>query len=340
MLKAKLGKTGLCVNKDGFGALPVQRRSVEDGVALVRAAYEAGLDFFDTARVYSDSEEKVGKALFDVRDKVVLATKTQATTPEVFWEDLKTSLRLLQTDYVDIYQFHNAARCYAPGDGTGMYEAMQEAKEKGMIRHISITTHKLGIAKEIIESGLYATLQYPFSYLSTEEECEMVRGCEEKGIGFISMKGLSGGLITDIEAARAFQAQFPGAVPIWGLQKLEELEELLAVMDTPGEMTEAVKARIAKDKAELQGNFCRGCGYCLPCPVDIRVSWCARMQLFLERSPWQGYVTDEWQKEMGKIEDCLQCGQCASRCPYDLDTPQLLVKNLAYYKEFLIQKGI
>jgi len=195
MSMVTLGSTGICVNKNGFGALPVQRVTKEDAVYLLRKAYDGGIRFFDTARAYSDSEEKLGAAFEGMREKVFISTKTMAKDVEGFWKDLETSLSLLKTDYIDIYQFHNPSFCPKPGDGTGLYEAMLEAKAQGKIRHIGITNHRMSVAEEIIESGLYETLQFPFCYLATEKDLELVELCREHDMGFIAMKGLSGGLL-------------------------------------------------------------------------------------------------------------------------------------------------
>src|SRR5690554_3229251 len=198
-----LGKTKISVNKNGFGALPIQRISKEAAAVLLRKAYKNGIQFFDTARFYTDSEEKIRYALHDVRDKIYLASKTMTTKVDEFWEQLNTTLALLKTDYLDIYQFHNPDFCPKPDDGSGLYEAMLEAKEKGMIRHIGITNHRLPVAIEAVKSGLYETLQFPFSYLSTDKEIELVKLCQEHEVGFIAMKALSGGLITNSAAAYA-----------------------------------------------------------------------------------------------------------------------------------------
>ena len=183
-----LGSTGITVNKNGFGALPIQRISQEDAVYLARKAYRAGIRFFDTARAYTDSEVKLGEAFDGIRTEVYIATKTAAQNAEDFWKDLHTSLTNLRTDYIDLYQFHNPAFCPKPGDGSGLYEAMQEAKAKGMIRHIGITNHRLAVAHEAIDSGLYETLQFPFSYISGEQELELVNKCKAANMGFIAMK--------------------------------------------------------------------------------------------------------------------------------------------------------
>lgn len=334
MKQVRLGKTGIVVPQSGFGALPVQRVSKEEAVHLLRRAYSGGMRFFDTARAYSDSEEKLGEAFgtgFVEREQIVIATKTHALTPEGFREDLETSLRLLRTDYIDIYQLHFAKQCYRPGDGTGLYECMLEAKAQGKIRHIGITTHSLKVAHEIIESGLYETLQYPFSYLSTEKEIAMMQACLAADMGFICMKGLSGGLITNSEAAMAFMDQYD-IVPIWGIQREKELDEWLSHMDRTPQMDEGIRSFVEGERRTLGGEFCRGCGYCMPCTVGIEIFNCNRMSLLLRRSPSAGWLSEAWQEKMKKIEDCIDCGKCKKACPYELDIPVLLRKNYEDYK--------
>ena len=335
MKTVRLGKTGITVPQNAFGCLPIQRDSKEVAVKLLREAYEGGMRFFDTARAYTDSEEKVGEAFDGMRDKIFIATKTHAKTPDGFWKDLETSLKLLRTDYIDIYQLHMAPQCYRPGDGTGMYECLVKAKEQGLIRHIGITAHKLMVAQEIVESGLYETLQYPFSYLSSEKEIALVNACREAGMGFICMKALAGGLITRSDAAMAYMTQFDGLVPIWGIQRENELREWLSYMDETPSMTDEIADYIKKEQDELSGSFCRGCGYCLPCPQGIEINNCARMSLMLRRAPSKAWLSEEYQAKMAKIENCINCRQCVKRCPYELDTPELLRRNLEDYKRVL-----
>lgn len=339
MAKVTLGKTGITVEKNSFGALPIQRISREEAVKLLRKAYDHGVTFFDTARYYTDSEEKVGAAFAGMRDRVILATKTGAQDAETFWKELHTSLEKLRTDYIDIYQFHNPSFCPRPEDGTGLYEAMLEAREKGMIRHIGITNHRLHVAHEAVESGLYETLQFPFCYLATEKDVELVENCTDAGMGFIAMKALSGGLINNSAAAYAFLAQYDNVLPIWGVQRESELDEFLSYIDHPPVMTEEIRALIEHDRAELQGEFCRGCGYCMPCPLGIEINNCARMSLMIRRAPSEAQLTEEMQAKMKKIEDCLHCGKCRSKCPYGLDTPTLLEKNYKDYCEILEGKA-
>lgn len=335
-----LGSTKITVNKNGFGALPIQRIGEADAGKLLRKAYENGIDFFDTARFYTDSEKKIGLALKDVREHIIIATKTGAQDAEGFWKDLETSLSLLQTDYVDIYQFHNPSFCPKPGDGTGLYEAMLEARDQGKVRHIGITNHRLSVAEEAVASGLYETLQFPFNYLATKQELALVEKCREKNMGFIAMKALSGGLITNSRAAYAYQAEFDNVEPIWGIQREKELDEFLSYIDNPPVMDEELRAVIEKDQKELAGNFCRGCGYCMPCPAGIEINNCARMSLLLRRSPSELQLTEEVQAKMKKIEDCLHCGNCMKKCPYGLNTPKLLEENYKDYQEVLAGKPL
>lgn len=338
MKNVTLGRTGICVPQNGFGALPVQRDSLEEAVKLLRKAYDGGMRFFDTARAYSDSEEKLGAAFGDgyvKRDEIIIATKTGAKTTEQFWEHLETSLSKLKTDYIDIYQFHLMGQCWKPGDGTGMYECMLKAKEQGKIRHIGGTAHKIGIAKELAESGLYETVQYPFSYLATDQEKELIYLCNKNNVGFICMKGLAGGLITNSKAAMAFVSQFDGTVPIWGIQRESELDEWLSYMDETPVLDDEITAFIESERKELMGDFCRGCGYCMPCTVGIEINNCNRMSLMLRRAPSASWLSEHWQKEMEKIENCIGCGACLSKCPYELNIPELLKKNLEDYREVL-----
>ncbi len=335
MQKVTLGKTGITVNKNGFGALPIQRISKEDAVCLVRMAYDAGITYFDTARWYTDSEEKLGEAFEGMRERVFIATKTGAADEETFWKDLNTSLTNLRTDYIDVYQFHNPAFCPKPDDGSGLYEAMMEAKAQGKIRHIGITNHRLAVAQEAVASGLYETLQFPFSYLSGRQELELVEACEQAQIGFVAMKALSGGLITNSAAAYAFLAQYENVLPIWGVQRKHELEEFISYIEHPPVLTKELEQLIAGDREQLSGEFCRGCGYCMPCPAGIEINTCARMSLLIRRSPSKSHLTEQAQEMMKKIENCLHCGKCKGKCPYELDTPTLLEKNYEDYKRIL-----
>ncbi len=335
MRQITIGSTGITVPQSGFGALPIQRDDLDTAKRILRRAFAGGFRFFDTARAYSDSEYKLGQALADVRDQITIASKTMALTPKDFWADLELSLHNLQTDYLDLYQFHCANQVFCPGDGTGMYECMLEAKAQGKIRHIGITAHKIGVAEEAIASGLYETLQFPFSYLSSARELALVSACQKANMGFIAMKALAGGLINRSDAAMAYMNQFDNVVPIWGIQREAELDQWLSYMDNTPSMTPELANFIETEKGSLTGDFCRGCGYCMPCPVGIEISTCARMSLMLRRAPSEAWLTPEHQAQMQNVTSCLQCGECMKKCPYELNTPELLKRNYEDYQNIL-----
>jgi aryl-alcohol dehydrogenase-like predicted oxidoreductase len=341
MATLTLGRTGLVINKDAFGALPIQRTSKAEAALILGKALDEGINLIDTARAYTDSEEKIAAALAHRRNEFFIATKTAAKDAAAFWKDLDTSLRTLKTDRIDVYQIHNPSVVPRPEDGSGLYEALQMAQHQGKIRFIGITCHHLGLAREAAESGLYDTLQFPFSYLSDKREIELADYCGRNGIGFMAMKALCGGLLTDIFTARAWMEGFRNAVPLWGIQRAEELDLLTEAMRRPSAgLSDRERARIEADRAELAGDFCRGCAYCAPCPAGIQIFICARMSLMTRRMPLEQVLSDEFRGFMEKAEDCTECGVCASKCPYGLNPPELLKRNCADYRIFLSEHGL
>ncbi len=335
MQKMRLGRTGLQVGRTAFGALPIQRLGIDAAVELLRQAHAGGIDFFDTARGYTDSEEKLGLAFADIRGEVLLATKTHARDRKSLLENVETSLAKLRTDHIDLYQLHNPEVLPDPADPEGTFVGLLEAKARGWVRHIGITNHRLAVALEAAESGLYETVQYPLNLLSTKEELRLIEVCRDRDVGLIAMKAMSGGLLSSASAAFAFLRQFDNVLPIWGIQRETELSEFLALEKDPPALDARLETLIEKDRAELSGAFCRACGYCMPCPEGIPISMAARMSLLLSRMPAEGFLTPEWQERMESIERCQDCGQCTSRCPYHLDTPALLKANLADYRRRL-----
>jgi len=335
MQKTILGRTNLTVSRVGFGALPIQRVDMETAKRILRKAYDNGINFFDTARGYTDSEEKIGNALSDVRENIIIASKTPGRNKKEVLEHLETSLRYLKTDYIDIYQLHNPKTLPDPNDPDSTHSALLEAKEKGLIRFIGITNHKLNLAIEAVKSGLYDTVQFPLNCLSSDEDLQLVDLCKQHNVGFIAMKAMGGGLITSPASTFAFLWQFSNVVPIWGIQHEWELDEFLALEKSPPAMDEKMLEMIEKDRAELAGSYCRGCGYCMPCPVGIEINTSARISLLLKRSPIQNFITDEYRNKMELITKCKECGQCRAKCPYELDTPSLLKTELKKYREFI-----
>ena len=334
MRKIRLGKTELMVTSTAMGCLPVQRCDEDYAVRLLRAAYEGGINYFDTANAYTDSEKKIGLALSDVRDKIIISTKSAARDKAGVLAHIENSLRMMKTDYIDLFQFHQVTEVPDPNDPNGAYAGALEAKGKGWIRHIGVTSHRVNIAEDCIASGLFETLQFPFSYISSERDLALAQKCKEADMGFIAMKGLAGGMLNNARACHAFMKSYENVVPIWGIQKLEELEQWLALAEEDPDLDEELSAFIRQERQELSGSFCRSCGYCMPCPAGIEIFNCARMNMLLRRSPWQQYMTDTWREKMEKINDCIGCRSCSSRCPYQLDTPNLLKYMLKDYREF------
>ena len=334
MRKIRLGKTELMVTSTAMGCLPVQRCDEDYAVRLLRAAYEGGINYFDTANAYTDSEKKIGLALSGVRDKIVISTKSAARDKAGVLAHIENSLRMMKTDHIDLFQFHQVTEVPDPNDPNGAYAGALEAKERGWIRHIGVTSHRVNIAEDCIASGLFETLQFPFSYISSERDLALAQKCKEADMGFIAMKGLAGGMLNNARACHAFMKSHDNVVPIWGIQKLEELEQWLALAEEDPDLDEELSAFIRQERQELSGSFCRSCGYCMPCPAGIEIFNCARMNMLLRRSPWQQYMTDAWREKMEKINDCIGCHSCSSRCPYQLDTPNLLKYMLKDYREF------
>ena len=338
MESVKLGKTNIIVNKLGFGALPLQRAEEKDAINFLKKAYNNKINFYDTARAYSNSEERIGKALSDVRENIYIASKTKSLTPEEVWKDLETSLKNLKTDYIDLYQFHNPPFCPKPGDEHGIYDVFLEAKKEGLINHIGITSHKNALAIKEIKSGLFETMQYPFSYLSEERDFKIIELCNKNNIGFIAMKAMCGGLLKESKAAYAFMEEYPTVLPIWGIQKESELDEFLTYQKENIKLNSELENIIEEDKKELSEDFCRGCAYCQPCPNDININMCARMSLWIRRFPTEPYLTPEYEKMMEKTLECEDCGECIKKCPYELDIPRLLRENYKDYQNVLSGK--
>ncbi len=334
MQKTRLGRTGLMVTRSSFGALPIQRISFDEAKKILLKAYKGGINFYDTARMYTDSEEKLGYAFSDIRKDIIIATKSVATDRKTLLEHLETSLKNIKTDYVDILQLHNPGVLPDPEDPESSYAGMIEAKKKGMVRFVGITNHRIKTAIQAVESGLYDTMQFPLNSISSDIDLELIEICKKKDVGLIAMKAMSGGLITNSASTFAFLRQFDNVVPIWGIQREAELDEFLQLEKNPPELTDELWEVIKRDRTELAGNFCRACGYCMPCPVGIEIPTQARISLLMRRAPYQPFLSDEFKEKMELINKCIECGQCKNHCPYSIDTPNLLKLQLQDYNEF------
>jgi aryl-alcohol dehydrogenase-like predicted oxidoreductase len=332
LTKVRLGKTDLMVTRLAMGCLPIQRRSMPDAVKLLQAAYEAGVNFYDTAHVYTDSEAKIGEAFAGWRrQKVIISSKAMSADYEKAAWQIDESLRRLKTDYVDIYQWHNPRNIDGFLEARGPYQAMLDAKRAGKIRFIGITNHNLGRAQQAIDSGAFDTMQYPLSVLSSPEEIAMAQKCAEHDLGVIAMKAMCGGLLQDGRLPFAFLRQYPHIVPIWGIQWQEELEQFVNLENAPEPFTAAMQAEIEKIRQTYGEGYCRGCGYCLPCPVGIDIPLFMRISLLINRSAIGSQFNEQRRQEAARIDDCLNCRACESRCPYNLGVPAQIKRQ---QKEF------
>ena len=315
-----LGKTGLKISRMGFGGIPIQRTDAASTKELIRWLCDRGVNYIDTARGYTVSEEYLGEALEGIRDKFVIATKSMSRTKETMAADIDISLNNLRTDYIDLYQIHNAtpadmATVIAPG---GALEALQEAKAAGKIGHIGITAHSAETFKLALEMDWVETIMFPYNIVETQGE-ELIRACGEKNIGFIAMKPLAGGAIEDATLALRFQqANENVTVVIPGMAEIKEAEQNLAAMENTAPLTEGEKLSMDAIRKDLGTHFCRRCNYCAPCAVGISIPAVFLMEGYLSR-----YGLADWAKMryagMAKTaSDCIGCGVCEDRCPYQL----------------------
>ena len=343
MRKILLGRTKIEATAQSFGALPIQRTDMSEAVKILERAYEGGINFYDTARAYSNSEEKLGKAFSpSMRQNIYLATKSGGKNKDAILKDIQTSLSLLKTDYVDILQAHNITEVPNENDENSIYSGLLEAQKRGYCKFIGITSHRLDVAKKAVDTNLYDTLQFPISYLSAQEDIDLIEYVKKYDMGIIAMKALAGGAISSAKAAAAFMGENPTLLPIWGIQHMHELEEFLSYLENPPAMTDELLAMVNKDKAELSGNFCRACGYCMPCTAapEMEMNTTMRMYFNLRRMPPEQFLAEKWQEQMLMIEKCIDCGACKKRCPYGLDCPKVLRQNLADYRDFCKKHGV
>ena len=321
-----LGKTGLKVSRMGCGGIPIQRIDADGTKVLMHRLLEKGVNYIDTARGYTVSEEYLGYGLTGIRDKFVIATKGRGLTKDDMAKDVAQSLRNLRTDYIDIYQFHDPSmesldRILAPG---GALEALMEAKEAGTVRHIGITTHSTEVFRRALELPWVETIMFPYNIVESQGS-ELIRACGEKNIGFICMKPLAGGAIEDATLAMRYVAGNPDvSVIIPGMAEASELEQNLAAVNDVSPLTQEEIAGFAAVRSALGTQFCRRCNYCQPCSAGINISGVFLFEGYLSR-----YGLADWAKERyasldKKASDCIGCGACESRCPYGLPIRKML----------------
>lgn len=322
----KLGKTNLTVSRMGFGGIPIQRIDAEGTKALMHKLLENGVNYIDTARAYTVSEEYLGYALEGIRDKFVIATKARGTTKEAMAKDIEISLKNLRTDHIDVYQFHNPSMAdldtiLAPG---GAMEAMEEARAAGKIGHIGITTHSTAVFARVLEMDWVETVMFPYNIVENQGE-DLIRKCAEKNIGFVCMKPLAGGAIENGTLAMRFLASNPDVTEIIpGMADPAELDENIAAVNNTAPLTADELEAIEAVRNQLGTQFCRRCNYCAPCTVGISIPNIFLFEGYLSRYGLEGWARDRYATLAHTASECIQCGACEPRCPYHLPIREML----------------
>ena len=303
MEKIRLGKTNMMVTRLGFGAIPIQRLSDQDAMAVISRCLELGITYLDTANGYTTSEERIGKVISRQREKVIIATKSLARTRESIAKHLELSLKRLNTDYIDLYQLHNvsdASSLKTILDPDGPRAIVEEAKKAGRVKHIGVTSHTMDIAKQLVESDLFETIMFPFNFMTDEATHELLPLVRAHDMGFIAMKPLSGGMITNATLSFKYLWQFPDIVTIPGIEKVQEIEEIIRIVNGPLEMTSAEQEEMVRLKEELGDRFCRRCEYCQPCTQEIPISAIMTAEGTIKRTPLMSILEcwmERWLKQ-------------------------------------------
>lgn len=339
MRHVKFGKSGLEISELGFGGIPIIRLNVDTAVKLLRRAYERGITFYDTANAYRDSEEKIGRAFDGMRDKVVIATKTIMRDAKKAMEQLENSLRMLGTDYIDLYQLHQIAQekdwsaVTAPG---GALEAVVKAKKEGKVRFIGVTSHNLAMAVRLVKTGLFSSIQFPFNFIEDAAKDELHASAGKLGMGILAMKPFAGGMIDNADIAFKFLRQYPDVIPIPGFDSEKAVEEVVSLYQRPNIVTGKDRQLMDKYRMELGKQFCRRCEYCQPCPQGVMITPAMGYKIVASRmSP--AVSVDFCRLVMESVKQCTECGTCLERCPYELPIQEMLKANYDLYEQHLAE---
>ncbi len=338
MQKNILGNTGLEVATLGFGGIPIQRVSQQEAKITVKTAVERGINFIDTARAYSDSEEKIGLALQELDKKVYLASKTPAENAEEAYQDVKVSIDNLQVDKIDLYQLHHVSSEENYKDQVtkknSALQGLMKARSDGLIDHIGITGHSNDLLLRAIKENNFATVQFCYNFIETEAEEKLIPAAEERNIGMIAMKPMAGGRLQAPEIALRYILNRDSVIPIPGMESPQEVAENVTAADRTEKLNKEEKEFIEKKREELGDQFCRRCQYCLPCPEGIQIPVVLRVESFLNRMPAEKIKEGPYETFL-QAENCIECEKCVEKCPYDLPIPRLLQENLELARQQL-----
>ncbi len=331
MKRLILGKTGIEAVRLGFGGIPIQRVSEAQAIEVVLYALEKGIDFIDTSRMYTNSEERIGKALKETDKKVAVATKSFNRTADGIRKDVDISLKQLQLDYIDVYQCHGISteeeyrKVTAPD---GAVTGLLKSKEQGLIGHIGVTSHSLDLLEKIVDDGLFETIMVCFSFLEPAAKDKVIPKAREKGVGIIAMKPFSGGVIEAPEAALKWALAFPDILVLAGVEDKRLIDQNWSAFQGSYELTAEEKQKVRAICEEYDKKFCRRCDYCLPCPVEIPIQFVLGMRSLLKRMGSGALKTPMFANLVKKAAECTECGECMERCPYDLPIPEMIKNSL------------
>jgi predicted aldo/keto reductase-like oxidoreductase len=338
--KVRLGKTNLIVTRMGWGGIPIQRVSDEEAVSVIRAVIEMGVDLLDTARGYTNSEQRIGLALQKINKSIILSTKSSNRSEKIY-DDVHESLKQLKVKKIDIYHLHNVSNFmeYEKVLGTGgAYQGLKRAQDEGLIGHIGITSHSLQVLERAIEQGHFEVAMACYSFLEPEAANKVFPLAMAKDVGVLAMKPLSGGVIEEAGPALRFVLQTKEIVPIPGSETLEKAQENWKAFAEGGSLTVKDQERIEAIKKQFDQQFCRRCDYCQPCSEGINIQFAVGFKSTIKRF---GPMVQElkWIKDLiEKARNCSECGDCLTRCPYQLPITELIKENLAMYDSLVSQK--
>ena len=341
MKTMRLGKTNLNVSRIGIGGIPIQRPSEETAIKVLQRCFDLGITYIDTSIAYGTSEKRIGKAIPDYRDDLIIATKTGWRSKEMADECLEKSLSNLQTDFIDIWQFHNVStptafkQVFKP---EGAMEAAQQALEEGKINHIGISSHSLEIARKAIISGEFSTVLFPFNFVRNEPADELISLAQKHDVGFVAMKPFAGGSIKNANVAIKYLLQFDTVLPVVGIEKTSEIEEIVEIIKGVWAFKPQEKEKMKTIHSQLKKTLCRQCGECQPCPQGVHIQ-----MLMITKGMWRLWPREEFLNRwmppsVESWSKCDQCGECEKNCPYDLPIRQIISENIEFYRK--VAKGI
>jgi predicted aldo/keto reductase-like oxidoreductase len=342
MRKISLGASGMVVSEIGFGGIPIQRLSHDQAVVVVRQCLDLGITFLDTANAYSTSEERIGEAIRGRREDLVLATKTQARDGKGVAEHLALSLERLGVETIDLYQFHCVSteedyqRILAPG---GPLEVVQQAQASGKVRHIGLSSHSMPTALKAVRSGCFETIMFPFNFMAREAADELIPLALKREVGFIAMKPLAGGALDDATLAFKYLRQYSEILPIPGIERVAEMEEIVAIVEGPEGLTPQEQAAIERMRSELGNRFCRRCGYCQPCPQGVSIQSLMILDSVIKRMPAAG-IFSGLSQDVRSADECIDCGECEDKCPYNLPIREMIQEHVDLFHREMAQCGL